>query len=98
MQVRVNGESQSRAGELFAADSAGLVLSSGQLLLVRWQQVRALKVDQMGSWYDPDRGISMDSVKLARLGAISRFPQGLRGDLLQRVLASVNQPALIAVP
>jgi hypothetical protein len=97
--VRVRGETTDRAGELYAADTAGVVIRGPRLVRIRWQRVAAIDVDRLGKGYDvrPDMPV-VDAPHRARLAAVSRFPQGLSGSLLERVLSLIGQPALDEVP
>ena len=93
--LRVRGETTDRAGELYAVDSAGVVLKGARLVRVRWNRMGAMDVLKLGGGYDirADQQV-VDAAQRARLGAVSRFPQGLSGELLTRVLARLDQPAL----
>jgi hypothetical protein len=62
---------------------------------IPWTRVRELDVSRLGMNYDlyPDEVIT--AAKIRRLALVSRFPQGLRGDLLAEVLRKLGQPALV---
>jgi len=92
--VRVAHESVDRTGELYAADSAGVIVRSTRLIRVPWSRVAALDVLHLGADFDVAFGESPDATKRARLATVSRFPQGLSGELLARVLARVNQRSI----
>lgn len=96
--VRVQGEPTDRIGELYAADSLGVTLRllAGERRIVRvaWTRLAALDVHQLGDRYDVRFGASVDADRRRRLALVSRFPQGLAGPLLERVLAAAAQPAL----
>ena len=96
--VRVIGEARDRVGELYAVDSAGVLLLAGQLVRVPWPSVRALDVQGLDTRYDVAPGERPDAAKRGRLALVSRFPQGLAGELLTRTLAALGQPALEELP
>jgi hypothetical protein len=93
--VRVRGVSTDRVGELYAADTAGVVVRDDRLARVRWPDVIAMDVLKLGKGYDIRTGHGeIDAAHRARLAAVSRFPQGLTGPLLARVLSLVGQPSI----
>lgn len=92
--VRVHGEARDRLGELFAVDTAGVTLRGERLVLVAWPKLAAMDLRGLGSGYDIRFGEVPAADKRERLALVSRFPQGLRGELLARVLAALQQPAL----
>jgi hypothetical protein len=89
--MRVKGEDAAREGELFAADSIGVIVRSGRLLRVRWNDVAQLDVAQLRSEYSIAPNDPLTPAKRARLALVSRFPLGLDGALLARVLATLKQ-------
>lgn len=97
--MRVPGEKADRLGELLAVDSIGAILrvTSGQrpsVQRIHWSLGGAMDVAQLGADYDRRPREAMDRAKLARLSLVCRFPQGLTGELLAKVLAELNQAAL----
>jgi hypothetical protein len=92
--VRVRGEASDRIGELFAVDSIGVMVRDVKLTRIRWPQLAAMDVKQLGSDYDVSFGETVTASKRAKLAPLSRFPQGLSGDLLRSVLSALNQSAL----
>lgn len=92
--LRVSGESADRVGELVAADTSGMTLRTSRLVHIRWSRVEALDVLRMGSDYDVHFGEALSAEKRARLSLVSRFPQGLSGELLRAVLAALSQSEL----
>jgi hypothetical protein len=92
--VRVHGEETDRVGELFAADSGGIVLRVVRLTRIAWSRVAAMDVHQMGDGYDLAESMAPDSAHVTRVAALSRFPQGLSGELLRRVLQHLEQDTL----
>jgi hypothetical protein len=92
--VRVTGESADRVGELFAVDTSGIIIYNGKLQRVSWPRIQAMDVDRLGSDYDISFGEQVGPVKRARLAPLSRFPQGLSGDLLRAVLAKIELTGL----
>ncbi|MEO8564008.1 MAG: hypothetical protein ABI601_18150 [bacterium] len=97
--LRVRGERADRLGELYAVDSSGVTLRAERVVRVHWASVAAMDVIELGKGYDisPDLP-TIDAPHRARLAAVSRFPQGLSGALLARVLARVGQRAIEEVP
>ncbi|MFL5581523.1 MAG: hypothetical protein ACJ8AO_14230 [Gemmatimonadaceae bacterium] len=96
--VRVRGDSADRVGELYAADSAGLVLADARVSRIAWPVIEAMDVEGLDDRYDVLHGEAVTPVKWSRLALVSRFPQGLSGELLARVLAMRGQAALAEVP
>jgi hypothetical protein len=96
--VRVRGETIDRVGELYAVDSAGVILRDLRLVRIRWTELAALDVAKFGADYDLNYGQRATSSVRQRLAMLSRFPQGLNGDLLRRVLVMVRQDSLDVVP
>ena len=93
--VRVRGETADRVGELYAADTTGLILRAQRLVRVRWADVGSLDVLKLGKGYDVrSRHSGVDAAHQGRLAVVSRFPQGLSEPLLTRVLALLGQPSL----
>lgn len=97
VRVHIQGESADRRGELFAADSTGIIVRATRLTYVAWPRVRSMHVAQTSLDYDVSRGITLDAAHRARLTLVSRFPQGLTGPLLARVLATLGQDTLDVV-
>jgi len=91
--LRLQAESADRRGELFAADTAGLIYYGDRVVWIAWQRVAWIDVEKLGSDYDVGRG-NPGPTKSARLALVSRFPQGLSGGLLARVLAAFKQDSL----
>jgi hypothetical protein len=106
--VTVSGGEPGRQGELIAADSSGVTIMARILLptspgvtrptprLARlaWGRIAALDVDAFGASHDVRIGESVPGDKRARLALVSRFPNGLSGELLARMLAILEQDAL----
>lgn len=94
--VRVTNEPSDRLGELFAADSVGVTIldDDRHLMRIAWRRVDAMDVSKVGAEYDLRHGEQPDADKRQRIALLSRFPQGLRGDLLSRTLAALRQDAL----
>jgi hypothetical protein len=97
VSLRLHDARANVQGELFAADTAGVVLGFGErggrvrLARAPRSRISTLDVRHLRSEYDLRRGEELTSDKLARLAALSRFPQGLSGDLLARVLKILAQ-------
>jgi hypothetical protein len=96
--VRVVGEARDRVGELYAADSLGLIVREKRLVRVRWEQVGALNVDRLGGDYDVAPGQRADEAKRQRLMQVSRFRDGLQGKLLDTVLTALQQTTIDEIP
>ena len=95
--VRVTGESADRVGELYAVDSLGVMLRTSALVRVRWSRLSAMDVDKMSGTYDISFGEMVSAEKRERLALVSRFPQGLQGALLARVLSMISQSELVDI-
>ncbi len=97
--LRLHGDPIDRDGELYAVDSTGITVRSERLIHVRWPAISIMDVEGLGRSYDVrSGGRGVNAEKRARLAVVSRFPQGLSGELLARVLVLVNQPAVDEVP
>jgi hypothetical protein len=96
--VRVRGEPADRKGELYAVDSIGVIMRLAQLTRISWAQLSAMDVSHVGADYDVLKGERVSPEKRARLSLLSRFPQGLSGDLLAQVLKKLDQTSLREVP
>lgn len=94
--VRVTNEQSDRLGELLASDSIGITILDDDRRLTRiaWPRVEALDVSKVGDQYDIRHGEKPSADKRQRLALLSRFPQGLNGDLLAHTLALLRQDAL----
>lgn len=95
--VRVRGEPTDRVGELFAADTIGIVVRAGQLQRVAWGRIHAIDVAGFGVPYDLAPGMAADASVRARLALLSRYPQGMEPGILARVLEVLGQAALVEV-
>ena len=97
--VRLRGESTDRTGELYAVDSVGVTVRGERLVRMRWPRIAAIDVAKLGKGYDVSSDhAEVDAAHRARLAAVSRFPQGLTGALLERVLSRVGQSTLEEMP
>ena len=83
-----------QTGELYAVDSSGAILLAPRLVHVAWSRFDWADVQKLGDEYDVAGRQPVGAEQRARLALVSRFPQGLSGDLLQRVLRMLSQPAL----
>lgn len=95
--VRVVGETADRVGELFAADSLGVMVRVQALLHIRWERLHGMDIDGAGRGYDVPPGRVPDAEHIRRIASMSRFPQGLRGPLLEEVLRRLAQEAVLHV-
>jgi hypothetical protein len=96
--LRIRGEDSDRIGELFAVDSAGVIIRDAGLIRVSWAKVVAMDVKNMGSAYDVLFGEVVTAEKREKLAPLSRFPQGLSGPLLRTVLSTLGLTAVKEVP
>lgn len=96
--VRVRGETTDRKGELYAVDADGVTVNADRLIRIRWAQLDAMDVLHLGDQFDVSFGERVSDRKRTQLAAVSRFPQGLAGDLLARVLTALSQASLVEVP
>jgi hypothetical protein len=92
--LRLCGENNDRVGELFAVDSVGVTIREARLIRVSWAKLAAMDVKNMGSAYDVAFSEAVTPGKRATLAPLSRFPQGLSGDLLRSVLSTLGQGTL----
>lgn len=94
--VRVRTEPTDRRGELMAVDTTGIILVSQEQQLVRiaWRRIDAMDVDKLGADFDIPYGQQADAAKRRRLALVSRFPQGLSGDLIARTLELLHQASI----
>jgi hypothetical protein len=90
------GERAERRGELITVDTTGGAYLASRLVWVPWQRIDRLFVPKLGGEYQV-YGQTASMAKRTRLASVSRFPQGLSGDLLARVLAALKQSELDAV-
>ena len=96
--VRVTGETSDRVGELLASDSGGVVVRGPRLARIPWRSLAAMDVADQGARYDVRWGERVGEAKWRRLALLSRFPSGLQGEVLRRVLAGAGQDSLDVVP
>ena len=97
VQLRLKGERTFRKCELFAVDSAGMIVLADRLVHVRWDRLRSIDFVQLGTGYDAYNG-KLDVAQRERIALVSRFPQGLSGPLLAQVLATLHQDAASELP
>jgi hypothetical protein len=96
--VHVAGERRDRLGELYAVDTAGVLIArNARLVRIAWARLAAMDVERLGNDYDVSPRETVDAAKRERLSLVSRFPQGLSGPLLAQVLARFRQDAVDAV-
>lgn len=98
--VRLQGYNpgSSAEGELYAVDSTGVLLHDGRLRQIAWSELRSFLVLRFGDAYRSSGGVVPPEEKRRRIAAVSRFPQGLEGELLARVLAQLQQPSVERLP
>lgn len=97
VNFRLPSERYPRKAELFAVDSTGLLLMSTELIHVRFDKLRVVDFVQFNAPYDVFDG-GFGTEQRALYARVSRFPQGLDGPLLARVLAALGQDAVREVP
>jgi len=95
---QVRGAPTASFGELFAVDSNTVLIHSDRLRRIPWARMTYVNFPTLGSKFDLRSGERPDSAKLARLGRVSRFPQGLSGPILAQVLLAIKQDAVEDVP
>lgn len=89
----LNTSTQLKA-ELYAVEDSGVIVRRDRLERVRWSSLEYLYVDRMGAPYAVRPSASISPEFRERLRLVSRFPQGLSGPLLERVLDALQQPSL----
>jgi hypothetical protein len=92
------------AGELLALHDGGLLVlsqepvlpgtSGKRLVLVPFWMMRSIRIEQVGSFTIKSEGKEMDESRKRRLEMLSRYPQGVSEELLQKLLASNVQSAV----
>ena len=92
--MRVEGETGPREGELFAADSIGIIVRTDRLIRDAWDDIARLDLAQLGRDFAVAPNERITPAKRQRLALISRFPNGLDGAVLARVLATLNQESI----
>ena len=92
--VRVSGVAAETLGELYAVDSTGIILRAGKLQRIPWSRVIAMDAENLDEEFDIVRRGRPDAAKVARLRLVSRFPQGLHGEMLRAVLKQLGQADL----
>jgi hypothetical protein len=82
-------------GELLAVQDDGLLLVAGRgIVLVPYAIISDVEFGRLEDFNWP-RGRAPSAGALERLRLVSRFPQGVDGDLLERLLEARNQPELL---
>lgn len=84
----------SLSAELYAVEPAGVLMKASLLTRVDWTSMRSMDVVGFGTGYDMRAGSGMSDEQRERLRLISRFPQGLSGPLLTRVLETLGQDSV----
>ena len=93
--LRLYDETSDRTGELYAADSVGLIIRDQRLVRVNWTQLWSIHALLLsGEDFEMSRNEVTSAEKRSRLALVSRFPKGLSGPVLQQILAIVSQPSL----
>lgn len=101
VDLRVVGERADRVGELFAADETGVIVytTAGRLVRVRWARLEWLEAERLHRVnFGVTRNEEVTAEKRQRLALVSRFPQGLAGQLLADVLRTLKQESLEELP
>jgi len=96
--VRVSTGAGDLSGELIEMRDSGFVLltaGSSKLHLVRFDQVRSAKFEQVGSL--PGDGRTPSARQRERLRLVSRFPQGMSPQLLETLLKTHGQTELLGI-
>ena len=85
-------------GELLAVREDGLVVATADVLwFVAYEHIRAARFEEKRS-LRIGAGRAPEPAKQDQLRLMSRFPQGLEGDVLARLLAVYGQNALQVIP
>ncbi len=84
-------------GELIAVQDDGVVISGGKIMFAPFTAIKIFSLDMMGRDYRVGRGELPNAEKLARLRAVSHFPQGLTPDIRRRLLAFLGQTEILSV-
>jgi hypothetical protein len=84
-------------GELIAVQDDGVVISGGRIMFAPFTAMKTFSLDMMGKDYSIDHGELPNAEKLARLRAVSHFPQGLTPDIRRRLLALSGQTEVLSV-
>ena len=84
-------------GELIAVQDDGLVFRGRQIAFVPFADIRTFSVDRMGKDYTLAAGEHPTGQKLARLRAISHFPQGLTAGIQTQLLSLAGQTEMVVI-
>ncbi len=95
---QIRGTRERVLGELFAVDSSAVLIYTDRLRRIPWERLSYADFPTLDGRFDVTVGRRQEPEKLARLGLVSRFPQGLSGPLLAQVLAAIKQDAVEEVP
>ena|GEM_PF-1071402 len=82
-------------GELIAVQDDGIVLLREKLRFVRYEYIVALEFGEGLPQYKVKRQRTLKPDVLERIRYLSRFPQGLSPELLQKLLQAYGQNALL---
>jgi hypothetical protein len=82
-------------GELIAAQDDGIVLLREKLRFVRYEHIVALEFGKGLPQYKIERRRTLKPDVLERIRYLSRFPQGLSPELLQKLLQAYGQTELM---
>jgi hypothetical protein len=91
---RLVGSSTQLRAELFAVEDSSVIVRRDKLERLHWSRLAYFGVNRMGARYQVMPSSPIDPDKRERLRLVSRFPQGLSGPLLERVLDALQQPTL----
>jgi hypothetical protein len=84
-------------GELLAVRDDALLLRAGLLALVSYASIERAEVEGFGR-LTFGHGRPPTEVQRQELRLLSRYPQGVSGDLLRRLLDAYNQDELRTIP
>lgn len=90
----LTGSTQARTGELFAVDDQYIYVFKGTLYRVAWARIRRIGAEKSNNEFMLYTPSDRSPAERARYAPISRFPQGLNGELLAEVLRRLDQPRL----
>ena len=84
-------------GELISVQDDGVVLRGKTIMFVPFIALKQFRIDAMGSDYALRPLETPNADKLARLRAVSHFPQGLTPDIRKRLLEQAGQPDISVI-
>ena len=96
-QVSVRVSSGSYGGELLAVSDDGVFISSDRIVFAPFSAIMSFSADEMGRQFRLEKGEVPSIEKLARLRAVSRFPQGLTPNIRSVILGQRSQAEIAVI-